>query len=266
MKKLFNKVLKFHKFLVSKRYSTLAGSMSFFLILSFIPSLFLILIIFDRFNLSLEVDFTNSNIPNNIANILNYIFNNTKEITGEYSLLFLLTAVYSASNLFHHIIRSVELIYNKAYYKESKMGRIVPIILLIMFLFLIALLFFLYAFIQLLLVNINVYLRFFINLLLVILTFLTIVLYLHKYLTPIKVKFKDCIQGASFTVFFSIFASLLFFLYINNYANYEKIYGALALIIVILLWIYILMIGFIIGLIINYKYQKKTEYYKKSWR
>ena len=66
-----------------------------------------------------------------------------------------------------------------------------------------------------------------------------------------KIKLKRHIPGAVFTtIVWSVF-SLLYSFYIENFANYSYVYGSLAAIVLIMLWVYFCMIIFLIGGEIN---------------
>lgn len=66
-----------------------------------------------------------------------------------------------------------------------------------------------------------------------------------------KMHIKRHFPGAIFTsVVWSIF-SLLFSFYINNFANYSYVYGSLATIVLLMLWLYFSMIIFLMGAELN---------------
>lgn len=66
-----------------------------------------------------------------------------------------------------------------------------------------------------------------------------------------KISLKRHFPGAVFTTSVWIVFSLLFSFYIENFANYSYIYGSLAAIVLLMLWIYFCMIIFLIGGEIN---------------
>lgn len=59
--------------------------------------------------------------------------------------------------------------------------------------------------------------------------------------------------GAIFTTIMWIIVTALYSYYINNFANYAVFYGALANIVMLMLWIYFLANIFVIGMALNYK-------------
>lgn len=87
---------------------------------------------------------------------------------------------------------------------------------------------------------------------LIILVFVSLIISaLFKALPTIKIKWKYVIPGALFTTLGWYVASMLFALYVNNFPNYEIIYGSLAGFACMIMWIYIVGIVVIIGAKIN---------------
>ena len=58
--------------------------------------------------------------------------------------------------------------------------------------------------------------------------------------------------GAVFTTIGWVLATMIYSYYINNYANYSIFYGALANIVILMLWVYLLSYIFVLGLAMNY--------------
>ena len=80
------------------------------------------------------------------------------------------------------------------------------------------------------------------------------------YLSPtIKIKIHEIIPGALVTAVGWSVASIVFSFYVNYIANYNKFYGSLSVIIILLFWLYILGYTIMIGLQVNYIL--KRDYY-----
>lgn len=89
------------------------------------------------------------------------------------------------------------------------------------------------------------------------------------YLAPaIKSKWNIVSPGSIFTTIFIIITSLLFSYYIDNFSQYNKIYGSIGTLIIILLWIYfnsiILLIGFELNVSILNAKKKDKKYNRDS--
>ena len=85
--------------------------------------------------------------------------------------------------------------------------------------------------------------------LLAVLSFLLVWL-LNAYICPYKTPMKQFLPGTALTVGAWAVAVAGFTVYLKI-SNMDKLYGALSAIIVFLLWLYILMICFIVGVIFN---------------
>ena len=82
-------------------------------------------------------------------------------------------------------------------------------------------------------------------------SYLGFFLLLFYFAPTIKVKFSEIIPGAFVTATGWSFATIIFTFYINTIANYS-IYGSLAVVIIMLLWLYILGYMITVGLQVNY--------------
>lgn len=70
-------------------------------------------------------------------------------------------------------------------------------------------------------------------------------------------------QGAIFTTVGWIIATEIYSFYIGAFTSYDKFYGSISSIIILLLWIYILSYIFVLGMIINAgTYKEKTQVLK----
>ena len=74
---------------------------------------------------------------------------------------------------------------------------------------------------------------------------------IYKYVPNRKLKFNNVIVGTIFTTVGWITTSLLFSFYVNNFANYEKVYGSLGGVIALIGWLYISTLIILIGGEIN---------------
>lgn len=59
--------------------------------------------------------------------------------------------------------------------------------------------------------------------------------------------------GALFTTIMWVIVTTIYSYYINNFANYAVFYGALANIVMLMLWVYFLATVFVIGMALNYR-------------
>lgn len=81
-----------------------------------------------------------------------------------------------------------------------------------------------------------------------------------------KIHLKNHVHGAIFTTFTWLLFSFIFSFYIENFANYSYIYGSLAAIVLIMLWVYACMIIFLIGGEINMSILVRREKRRQKLR
>ena len=74
-----------------------------------------------------------------------------------------------------------------------------------------------------------------------------VILLLYKFMPNTKVSWRYIWPGAALAAFSFEIARTVFFIYVNNYANYDKVYGSFAAFIVFLIWIYLSAYILIIG-------------------
>ncbi len=74
-----------------------------------------------------------------------------------------------------------------------------------------------------------------------------------------KLRAKEVLPGAAFTSVVWVIASVLFSAYVNNFANFARLYGSLGGVIVLMLWLYLSSMVVLIGSEIN-----ATLYFSKE--
>lgn len=79
-----------------------------------------------------------------------------------------------------------------------------------------------------------------------------------------KMRLRNHMHGAIFTTLAWMIFSFIFSFYIENFANYSYIYGSLAAIVLIMLWVYSCMIIFLVGGEINIAVLESKEKRRKK--
>lgn len=74
---------------------------------------------------------------------------------------------------------------------------------------------------------------------------------IYRYAPSKKVKWRDVLPGAITCTLGWIVVSTLFSFYINNYSNYSRIYGSLAAVFILMIWLYLVSMILILGVEIN---------------
>ena len=188
---------------------------------------------------------------NSVKNVLEYVRKEALEATTGASVVLVVTTLYSSTNLFYQMRRSGEIVYDVHRKKQGLKTRLAAFGLLFCVLVLSTAFLLVYA------LGSFVLSRWFPRgvellvdyILLGVLAFLLAIL-LNIYVCPYKRKWRDFLSGAFVTVGMWGIAALGFSLYLKV-GNLTKLYGALSTVIVFLLWLYVMMIGFIVGVIFN---------------
>ena len=81
-----------------------------------------------------------------------------------------------------------------------------------------------------------------------------------------NIRSEETTYGAMFTTFGWIIATLIFKYYLNHFARYDIIYGNLAAIIIMMVWMYFLSYIFVLGMAINASRRAEQELYEETMR
>jgi membrane protein len=251
-----------YELLSTKKYTTVAGTMVFFLIMSLVPMSFWIVLVFgDLFAgaervLSLPVFET-------VKDVLVFIRSEAKNATSGASVFLLVTSLYSATNLFYQMRKSGEIVYGFSNVKRGVKTRLGAVLVLFIILALLLVAFLLFA------IGSIVLSRLFTGLweavaeyfLLALLAFL-LAFFLNIYICPYRVPVRLFLPSSALTVGAWAVALVGFTLYLRL-SNMERLYGALTAIIVFLLWLYVLSVCFASGVIFSSERVKKYLKNKK---
>lgn len=250
----FRKVYGFfkHKYelLSLKKYTTIAGTLVFFLIMSIVPLSFWLTLLIGKLPIDTERILA---LPvfDSVKNMLAYVQKEAMNATASVSVILLVTTLYSSTNLFYQIRRSGEIIYDFRPRKHGLKLRLGALVLLLVVMALVIAFLLLFALGSLLFSRLlsSTWERVADYVLLIALSFM-LALLLNMYICPYKAKLRRFLPGSFVTVLLWIVAVIGFSVYLKI-SNVDRLYGALSTIIVFLLWLYILMICFIIGVILN---------------
>lgn len=82
----------------------------------------------------------------------------------------------------------------------------------------------------------------------IITMFYTVITNIYRYGASARKKFHYFSPGATLATVLSLLTSVLFSFYVDNFGNYDKVYGSIATIIVVMVWLqinaFILLVGF----------------------
>lgn len=243
------KILEFLEFKKNIKLNSLAGSLSFFFLLTILPLLFIVSILINKFNL-----ITNLNIT--------FSFElTTAQYTG-FTLIFILSTIISIAKIFKELRLCGEEIYSSKKETTSGIkGYILTIIYVVVFILILTTMAILYSLFNLIDLPIYNVIKTLINQALSILIIITIVYVINHMSTPKKVPFKSLIKGVLLSTILMYIATFIYF-NVLNHSNMNTICGALAGIVILLSYLYLIVKILIFGIMLNafIVKNKKLEY------
>lgn len=95
------------------------------------------------------------------------------------------------------------------------------------------------------------------------LVYLFVVLFVIYAFSPEKkLNYKLFLPGTIFSTFGWMLVTYLYSIYVNEFANYDKIYSSFTSVIILMIWLYFISYILIIGLVINAAYFKEKTHAK----
>ncbi len=243
-----NKVAATIKFYSDKKFSTVAGTLVYFLLMSIAPFTLWLTLVFG--NVDAE-RFLSHELFNSVSPVLRYMKQSAESAVGGAGIVFLLTSLYSSTNFFYHLRRSGEIIYGSRRIKGGIKLRIVSLLMIAATIVLVAMT----AAIS---VTGTVFLNTFlpeivseiISVLFIAALAFGVAIVLNLVACPYKLKVSQALTGSLLTTLLWLVFSVGFGVY-TQFANPERLYGKIAALIIFLLWSYAMMSCFVIGMIKN---------------
>lgn len=222
----------------------------FFLIMSIVPLSFLLTLIVGRLPIDTD-EILALPVFEAVKDVFLFVQKEAADATTGASIILVFTTLYSSTNLFYQMRRSGELIYDFHPKRQGLRLRFGALILMLIVMATVVAFLLVFAFGSFLFSRIlsKAWERIADYTLLAIVAFL-LVLLLNMYICPHKARMKTFLPGTLITVVAWIGAVIGFSVYLKI-SNMTRLYGALSTIIVFLLWLYMLMICFIVGVIFN---------------
>ena len=119
-----------YEFLSFKKYTTIAGTLVFFLIMSIVPFSFWLSLIIGRLPVNTE-DIISLPVFESVKNVLLYIQKEAENATASASVILIFTTLYSSTNLFYQMRKSGEIIYDFHHKHQGVRLRIGALLLLV---------------------------------------------------------------------------------------------------------------------------------------
>ena len=244
------KVVEEIKYFSDKRFSTLAGTLVYFLLMSVTPFLFWLALIVGELDFSALGD---NEFFAAVTPVLEYLQTSAKGATGGAGIILIVTALWSSTNFFYHLRRSGEIIYDNRLKKGglslrfSSLLAVFATIILIAFAAAVP-----FVGIGVLSSIMPQWLAQFISIIFLTMSAFFIALFLNIFACPYNIGFENTVQGVFLTVALWLIFAVGFTVYLR-FANPQRLYGAIAAVIVFLLWCYLMVNSLVIGIIYNRK-------------
>ncbi len=248
------KIKRAYGVLAAHKYTTIAGTLVFFLIMSLVPFLFWLALLFGQAGLDVE-RILELQLFGWAKDLLVFFKTNAEGATTGAGIFFLATTLWSSTGFFYHLRRSGEIVYN---YRRKKHGwkvRVSAVLLTLCVLFFFAVAGALLIGATYLSRGLPAWLFYIVVYALILLIGFCAAWILNAYICPYRCKPTDTVLGSLFTAFAWLIASAAFAVYLR-FADPERLYGALSLFIVFLLWLYWMMICFSSGVIYNCRHME----------
>ena len=230
-------IMKIYYFIIEGKLPTLAAALSFFVVLNSGSFLFLFVSMLSFLPVQIKSFIDEYMLDGLFKSTLLYFITTQENI--KLTLLLAITSIYSSSSLYYHFLNISEILTrNPIKSKRTKALISVPITLFLIY--------FLVGILSILLSKYIIATILFI----LLIVFLSIYLINHNiFKKPIKRLFG----GIIFTFLFIFLFTFFFILFIYIFKSFKQIYGLLSIYIIFMLYIYIVIIGLLIGIKLNCK-------------
>lgn len=260
-RRIFHKVRRAWGILSAHKFTTIAGTLVFFLIMSFVPLTFWLTLLIGGAGIDTDV-LLDLELFDWARELLTFFKNNAEGATVGVSVLLLATTLWSSSSFFYHLRRSGEIIYGYTRTKEGWRVRLSAAVLTVLVVLFLAGAGALLVFSRLLTRSLPDWLSLPVIYSLILVFGFFAAWMLNGYVCPYRCSPIEIALGSFLTALAWLFASAAFSVYLS-FVNPEKLYGALSVFIIFLLWLYWLMICFTSGVIFNCHMLEKRQYRHK---
>lgn len=265
MQRIKSYLERFFQIISKHEMRILPGNLAFFLVLSIMPLITLVGVICSLLSVSI-LDVTtmvNGLLPKGIVSLLEPFFTVSSETP--HMIVLLIIGFIIASNGAHAIILASNALYKTEdanYIFRRVKAFFLTIILMLMFVFALVVLAFGNIILKFILsleifhyISIDIYSLF---ILLKWPTAFIVIFLLVKALYTMapdkKISSKYVNKGSLFTTAGWLVVTALYAFYANNIANYDRFYGGLSSIAMLMIWIYLIAYVFVLGIAINTSY------------
>ncbi len=248
MQKTLKKIKKTFKYYTGRRFSTIAGTLVYFFLMSIAPFILWLTLLLGNVNFEQILP---GSLFDSISPFISYLKSSAQSAASSAGIILLITSLYSSTNFFYHLRRSGEIVYGSPRVKGGVKLRIISAILIVITVLALWLLvpvtiaarYILLTFMPEVLCDI-------ISMIFLTVLAFAVAILLNIFACPYKIKPSQALTGSLLTTVLWVIFVFGFAVYVQ-FGSPGKLYGAIASVIVFLLWCYFMMCCFVIGMIKN---------------
>ena len=259
VKQAARKIWETFKYYTDKRFSTIAGTLVYFLLMSIAPFIVWLTLLLG----SIDIEkYLSGALFESISPVINYLQTTAQTAASGAGIVLIATSLYSSTNFFYHLRRSGEIIYGSNRVKGGIKLRIISAVIIILTILAISVAaaiavagkWVLGIIMPEVLCNI-------ISAVFAAALAFVAALLMNIFACPYRLKISEAVTGSLLTTILWLIFIVGFAIYIEV-ASPGKLYGAIASVIIFLLWCYFMMCCFVIGMIKNGSDITKKQYKK----
>ncbi|MCD8041321.1 MAG: YihY/virulence factor BrkB family protein [Clostridia bacterium] len=248
---ILRQIKQVYSYYSDKRFTTISGTLVYFFLMSLAPFLFWLSLFFGKVEIT---TLTSLPILSAAQPLIQELQSSAAGATSGAGIILLATTLYSSTNFFFHLRRSGEIIYDSKFKKGGIKLRLYSLVLiaatLVLTVIAVSALVFGGRFLS---VIFNATVTEFIIYAFAIAALIAVAVLLNIFICPYNIKLSQVLAGSLLTVLLWLVCGVGFAIYLI-YASPARLYGKVASIIVFLLWCYLMMNSFVIGVIYNGRY------------
>ena len=250
------KIIALYKHFSDKRYSTIAGTLVYFLLMSIAPTLLWLALIVGKIDLRGIISHT---LFEAIEPFVTYLNDAAQNAAAGAGVVLAATSLYSSTNFFYHLRRSGEIIYDSDRKKSGFRLRILAagIVLIVIACAAVFAAFFLVGS-NMLFYFVPQFITECITLIVITVAGFFIALLLNIFACPHKLGFSRAVSGSLLTTALWLLFAGGFTVYLR-FSDPSQLYGAVAAVIIFLLWCYVMISSLVVGIIYNAMYVTRPQ-------
>lgn len=249
----------FIKFLMKSNIFAYSAQCAFYFLLSLFPFLYLVTHFAVLFSISNDalMDAIQYAFPKNVYNLILFNLNTLQADNSNITFgFYVILALWSSSMFIGSLKFSMRQNHPVKHNKSFVYYKLISMLITMVFAILVSTTLFSTLVLNVLTVYLSNYFKFtkLASLIPVSITFSLVIvdlIVLYMFLPPEKIRFSQAVPGAVFSTLGVVIASWFFSYYVNDIANYSRLYGTLGSVIMLMTWLFICSFILILGGLIN---------------